>query len=208
MLVSPYKNVIQYSKIQLKPFHLNSEIESNMKFVLCKKVEKKCNKNGFVDTVHSIEKYIENDLRPENLSGCVNYDISYNCRLCLPIENTIIIAQIKSINQELVISVNGPIIMFIPKENVDNDVWDISNNFKNLETNENLKINSFVNVEVINKRINYNDSQIKVIGKLIKFSTKEEIENYYGLIINDEENNETDEDNENIKNKEESNFII
>ena len=41
MLVSPYKDVTQYTKIQVKPHMMNSDIQNIMKLVLRKKVEKK-----------------------------------------------------------------------------------------------------------------------------------------------------------------------
>ena len=51
MLVSPYKNTTQYTKIQIKPHMMNSDIQNIMKLVLRKKVEKRCNKFGFIDEV-------------------------------------------------------------------------------------------------------------------------------------------------------------
>ena len=48
LLVSPYKNITQYSKIQVKPNQMNSDIKNIIKMTLRKKVEKKCNKYGFV----------------------------------------------------------------------------------------------------------------------------------------------------------------
>ena len=62
---------------------------------------------------------------PENLSGDIIFNIKYQCRLCLPTENSIIIGNIKTINQELIIAINGPIFIFIPKENVDGEIWNI-----------------------------------------------------------------------------------
>ena len=56
-LVSPYKNIKQYTRISLEPYHMNSDIRNNMKLTLKKKVEKKCNKNGFIDEVYKILEY-------------------------------------------------------------------------------------------------------------------------------------------------------
>ena len=202
MLVSPYKDVTQYTKIQIKPHMMNSDIQNIMKLVLRKKVEKRCNKNGFIDEVHRIEEYKAEDMRPENLSGAVNFDISYHCRLCIPIENTYIIAQVKAINQELILAQNGPVMIFIPKDNIDQTVWDVTDKFMNLREKTNLKVNNYIKVEVINKRINQGDHQIKIIGQLLDMATDEEIENYYGSIIT-EDVEQVEEENE-----EESNFII
>ncbi len=186
MLVSPYKDVAQYTKIQIKPHMMNSDIQNIMKLVLRKKVEKRCNKNGFIDEVHRIIKFEEENMRPENLSGSVNFDISYHCRLCIPIENTIIIAQVKAINQELVLAQNGPIMIFIPKDNIDVTNWDVTDKFLHNETRENLKVNNFIKVLVVNKRINQGDFQIKIIGQLLDIAQQDEIENYYGSIITEE----------------------
>lgn len=185
MLVSPYKNTSQYTKVQLKPHMLNSDIQNVMKLELRKKVEKRCNKNGYIDEVHRIEEFSADTMRPENLSGCVNFNITYHCRLCIPVEETLIIAQIKAINQELILASNGPIMIFIPKDNINNDNWDVTEKFLNKKTKEQLKVNSYVKINIVNKRINQGDHQIKVIGNLIDSATKDEINSYYGSIIED-----------------------
>jgi DNA-directed RNA polymerase subunit E'/Rpb7 len=186
MIVSPYKNITQYTKVQIKPHMMNSDIKNNMKLVLRKKVEKICNKQGFIDEVFKIESYIEEDIAPENLSGSVNYNIAYHCRICIPIENTQIIAQVKAINQELVLASNGPIMIFIPKDNINSKVWDVTENFLHLKTMTKLKDNNYIKVEILNKRINQGDFQIKAIAKLIDFATEKEVKDFYNSNINEE----------------------
>jgi len=200
MLVSPYKNSTQYTKIQIKPHMMNSDIQNSMRLELRTKVEKKCNKYGFIDEVHRIESYEEDELRPENLSGCASYFINYHCRLCIPIENSIIIAQVKAINQELLLANNGPIMIFIPKDNVDTHTWDVTDKFLNKKDKSNLKINNFIKIEVINKRINQGDHQIKVIGKILDYATEDEVSKYFGSII--------EKVDETTNSDEENNFII
>ena len=182
---------------------MNSDIQNIMKLELRKKVEKRCNKNGFVDEVHRIEKYEEEDMRPENLSGAVNYYITYHCRLCIPIENSIIIAQVKAITQELILCHNGPVMIFIPKDNIDSNIWDVADRFLHLKSKTNLKVNNYIKIEIVNKRINQGDNQIKVIGHLLDIASDKEIEKYYGSIIIPEDIEEGEEGKE-----DESNFII
>ena len=206
MLVSPYKNSTQYTKVQIKPHMMNSDIQNIMKLVLRKKVEKRCNKYGFIDEVHRIETFEEEDLKPENLSGCASYYINYHCRLCIPIENSIIIAQVKAINQELILAINGPIMIFIPKDNIDASIWDVTDKFLNRKDKSNLKINHFIKIEVINKRINQGDHQIKVIGKILDYATEDDVDKYFGSIINKEI--EKEDDTSDKDKNEENNFII
>ena len=188
-LVSPYKNIEQHTKILIEPHQMNSDIRNHLKFNLKKKVEKKCNKNGYIHEIYKINTYSDGIMIPENLSSCAIYNITYHCKICIPIEKSIIIGQIKVINQELVVAINGPIIIFIPKNNIDSTYWDIANNFSyNKSPNTKLTIGNFVCIQILNKRINQNDTQIKTIGSLLNIATEEEIEKYFGNTIMDDNN--------------------
>jgi DNA-directed RNA polymerase subunit E'/Rpb7 len=201
-LISPYKNVEQYTMILLEPYQMNSDIRIHLKANLKKKVEKKCNKNGYIDEVYKIVEHGDGIMHPENLSGNVLYNIKYHCKLCLPIENSVIISQVKVINQDLVITINGPIMNFIPKDNIDSTIWNVYENFKHMKKeNTNLKIGDFVLVQILNKRINSGDSQIKTICKLLDFASTNQIKKYF--------ENSTDEIvNVNTMEEDQTNFII
>ena len=201
-IVSPYKNIKQHTRISLEPYHMNSDIRNNMKLVLKKKVEKKCNKNGFIDEVFKILEFSDGLLIPENLNSAAIYNITYHCRICIPIENTTIIAYIKLISTDLIVAINGPLFIFIPKNYVDNNIWDIPDGYMHKKSNKKLQVGNYVKIQIMDKRINQNDSQIKIMGKLLDFSTDEEVEKYYGSKIIKNDNVDTMTENE------ESNFII
>jgi len=205
-LVSPYRNIKQYTRIAIQPYHMNSDIKNNMKIVLKKKIEKRCNNNGFVDEVYKILEYSDGRMPPENLNGGAIYDITYHCKICIPIENTILIGMVRVINQELVVAVNGPIMFFLPKEHIDMNVWDIPDGYMNKNSKKRLLSNDYVKIQIIEKRINRNDSQIKTIGKLLDFATSEEVDKYFGNKIVSERTTELKTETTEVS--EESNFII
>jgi DNA-directed RNA polymerase subunit E'/Rpb7 len=159
---------------------MNSDIRNNMKIILKKKVEKKCNKNGFVDEVFRIIDYSDGMMPPENLGGSAIYNITYHCKLCIPVENTFIVGLVKVINQELVVAINGPIMIFIPKENVDNNTWDIPDGYMNKISSKKLLVGDYIQIQFVDKRINQNDNQIKAIGRLVDFASSEDVEIYFG----------------------------
>lgn len=179
-LVSPYYDTYQYTKIKVEPHYFNSDLESNMLHILRQKESKKCNKNGFIDEIYQISKYNDGVIEAENLSGGAVFDIEYNCRICEPILNSTIICQVKTINPELVICSNGPIIVFAPKERLDKTFWDFNESFKNKVSGKDLKENDFVKVEILDRRINQGDYHINTIGRLMDNATKSEISKYYG----------------------------
>lgn len=184
-IVSPYKNVEQYTRIIIEPHQMNSDIRNHMKYNLKKKIEKRCNKNGYIDEIYKIIYYSNGQMIPENLSGNAIYDISYHCKLCIPIENSIIIGQIKVINQELIVAINGPIMIFIPRDNIDSTYWinNIDNFIYKKKVDIKLNIGDYACIQIVNKRINQYDTQIKTIGKLLDLSTPTQIEQFFGSKI-------------------------
>ena len=211
-IISPYKNIKQNTSISVEPYHMNSDIKNNMKNILKKKVEKKCNTRGYIDEVYKILEYSDGFMPPENLNSCAIYNVTYHCRICIPIENTIIVGMVKIVNMELVIVMNGPIVIFIPKENIDNNVWDIMEGYLHKTDKKKLTVNNYVKVQIINKKINTEDTQIKSMGRLLDFATADEVEKYYNIkTINDKPsklNADYDVIEENNEENNVSNFIL
>ena len=164
-LVSPYKNIKQYTRISLEAYYMNSDIKNNIKMILKKKMEKKCNKNGYIDEIYRILEYSDGYMPPENLNGNAIYNIAYHCKICIPIENTIIIGQTRIINQELIVAINGPIMFFIPKENVDTNIWSITDNYLN-------KLNNKKNIWNDENILSFDHSYSCIIGKSSKSTQK------------------------------------
>ena len=210
-IVSPYMNIKQYTKVLLKPYQMNSDIKNNLKTNLEEKVGKKCNKNGYIDKVHKIIEYGDGEMPPENLSGCAIYSTVYLCRICMPMEHTIIIGQVQVINPVLILAKNGPIYIFIPRENIDNSVFDVTNDFMHIKSKQKLKTNQYVKVHIVNKKINKGDSQINTMGRLIDIASENEVKKYFGSVIVNNNTFDMDE-KDHIENKEMtaggSNFII
>ena len=196
-LTTPYLKIQQNTNISLEPYYMNSDIRNNIKIVLKKKVEKKCNEYGYIDEVYRIMNYEDGQLIPENLSGNVIFNVSYHCKMCIPIENTIIIGQVKVINQEVIVCINGPIMIFITKDNIDNNIWELSDGYLHKLNKTKLTIGQYINIQILNKNINQGDNQVKTIGMLLDYSTPDEITKFYGNVIVDENHLDTNTDSEN-----------
>lgn len=212
-IVSPYRNIKQHTRISIDPYQMNSDIKNNMKNTLKKKVEKRCNKNGFIDEVYRILEYSDGYMPAENLNGAAIYNITYHCKICIPIENTVIIGQVRVINQELVVAINGPIKIFMPKENIDTNIWDIPDGYLNKSKKKKLMSGDYVKIQILDKRVNQNDSHIKAMGKLLDFATDEEIEKYFGskIVSESKTQGENAEQIQTVNTEEtnsESNFIM
>jgi hypothetical protein len=74
-------------------------------------------------------------------------------------------------------------MIFIPKENVDTNVWDIPDGYMNKLKKKKLASGDYIKIQIVDRRINQNDTQIKVIGKLLDYATPEEVDKYFGSKI-------------------------
>lgn len=205
-LSTPYQeNVVQYYRILIQPRHMNTKIEDNITTILKNEVQKRCNKDCYIDNVRGILNYNECDMNAENLSGAALYDIEYLCDIYLPIERTFIIAKVLSISSEEIFLENGPLLISSRLSLIKNENWrregsQIYNNNKE----KYLQVDDYVSIYVIGKKINNGETQIMVLGIIHDYVSDKDIEKYYGQkIINDKDNNndsdeETKDDSDNF----------
>jgi hypothetical protein len=154
-----------------------------MKIVLKKKVEKKCNRNGFIDEVYRILEYSDGIMPTENLNANAIYDITYHCKLCIPIENTCIVCNISVISPEIIFGHNGPLLIMIRRDNIDMSNWTITDGIFNIKANRKLQASDYCIVKILEKRINQDDSQIKLGCQLIDLATEEQVQQLFGSTI-------------------------
>jgi DNA-directed RNA polymerase subunit E'/Rpb7 len=223
-LVSPYIDTEQYSRVALQSYQMNSDININLKFNLKKKVEKKCNKDGYVVVVHKIVEHDYGIIQPENFNASAIFNIKYSCKLCLPIEDTIIVAKIRTINKVLMVAENGPILCIVLSNNVNMENFKISssNGFYNLKKKKELEKDDYVKINIISKTFNFGDNQIKVMAYLDDIASTDEIKKYFDTVTENENelnitnsyNNESSEESDFEKDDDEqsggynSNYII
>lgn len=205
-ITTPYiKDVVQYYRIMIQPRHMNTKIEDNINMILKREVEKKCNKDCYIDEVNGIINYSECDMNAENLSGSALYDIKFICNIYLPIENTFIISKVLSISSDEIFLENGPLLIVSRLSLIKNPVWKVEgSNIYNKEFDKQLQIGDYVSTFIFRKKINNGETIIKVLGVIDNFVDEKTINKYFGKSIN---NNE--EDKEEIKEElEEDNYII
>ena len=92
-ITSPYFDTQLHSRITIHPQQINNDIYINLKNNLKKKVEKKCNKYGFVTKVYKIVDYSDGEIIPENLDASHVFNIKFSCRVCLPVMDNLIICK-------------------------------------------------------------------------------------------------------------------
>ena len=220
-LVKPYINTEKTKRVKLYPSQMNNDIYINLKSNLVKDVEKKCTEDGYISKVYKINDYSEGIICPENLDSSAIYDVKYSCKLCLPIENTMIICKIDLITKVLVKAKYGrPIICIIKISQINKENFNLNNNGDIVYTKNNqiLKSGDFIKVNVIAKNFFAGDERIIILAELIDMASNNEVQEYYDEEMDkieieeteDEvmENTEnTDNEEENSDNEENNNYV-
>jgi DNA-directed RNA polymerase subunit E'/Rpb7 len=192
MLTNPYINTILTGRVCLKPNFLDNNIYIHLKTILKQNVEKKCNKYGFIHTIHKIIDHKEGYMIPEDLTGSVVYDIKYSALVCLPQENTTIVCKINKMENNLFTAENGPILIILKQQDINKEIFIVdSRNVIMTKEGKKLEIGDYVGVYIKNKRFFSGDNIIVGVGRLDRICIEDEVEKYYNPQIeeNEEKNN-------------------
>jgi len=210
-ITSPYIDTEQYSRIALNSYQMDTDILINIKFNLIKKVENKCNKNGYIVKVYKILENKNGIIHPENFNATAIFDIKYSCKLCMPIESTTIICQIRNINKVLMVAENGPILAIILSNNINMENFkynSTSTGLINIKTKKELLVSDYIKINIISKTFNFGDNQIKIMAYLEDVATESEVSTFFNQNISENEEEDNYTENYNTENNQESNFII
>ena len=195
-VVSPYINTEFHSRISLSPHQMNNEIYIHLKNNLKKKIEKKCNKYGYVTKLYKILDYSDGEIIPENFDSSAIFNIKYSCRVCLPIEKTNIICKVELQNKALIKAINGPIIAIIKLSQLNNSNFS-SNNKGEIVYNKNnkiIQINDYIIINVLALNFFAGDERQIILGNLVDIPTEEDIKLYYNENLETEKIDYTEED--------------
>ena len=196
-LVSPYVNTEFHTRISLTPHQMNNEIYIHLKNNLKKKVEKTCNKYGYITKLFKILDYSDGEIIPENFDSSSIFNIRYSCRICLPLEKSKIICKIDILNKALIKAVNGPIVCIIKMSELNTDKFS-QNNKNEIIYNDNNKVitvNDHIIVNILATNFFVGDERMIILASLEDLPTSKQITEFYN------EDFETD-DFENVEDSE------
>ncbi len=169
---NPKKIITQEHTILLQPKDLTSNLKNNILDKL-KKLEGKCNATGYINKIEEIVEISEGQILAENLNASCNFKIKFNSEVYKPLDNTILIAKVRSFNNEFITTTvsddNKDIIVIInPKDKILNENWNI-NEYTHLKTKKQIEIGDSVKILINSTRINLNATKIICIGSLLDF---------------------------------------
>jgi DNA-directed RNA polymerase subunit E'/Rpb7 len=187
----PYINTELYTTISLHSSQMDNKIYLNLKKNLENKVSKKCFRDyGYITEVYEILDYKDGIIEGENFSASAKFDVTFSCRLCLPLRFTQIICKVDRVNKLLITAVNGPILVIITNERINDKIFFTDNN-NNLRHKQNeksfiLKPSEYVKVTINKITFNHGDQKIKAIGFLDDIASENDKIRFYQELYNKE----------------------
>ena len=200
-IATPYLDSELYSRILIRPQQINNDIYISLKNNLKKKVEKKCNKYGYITKVYKILDFSEGEVVPENFDSSIVYNVKFSCRICLPVTDSTIVCKVDLLNKSLVKASNGPIVCIIGINYINNNNFTI-NNKGEIVANKNNKVlesDDYILVSIKGANFFPGDERIVILGALDNIANEEQVKEFYKENLESEkifdDNNEIDIDN-------------
>jgi len=171
-------------KVHIEPSQMNTELYTHLKINLKKNLEQKCYKNyGFISKINAITEKSGGIIHAENPSASAVFNIKFSCKLCNPLQHSIIVGKVQNINSLTVSLRSGPIKIVVMSKNIDPDVFYIDK-YKNL-VHKNESGSSLINsgdhlkIKILSKTFNNADQFITAFGYIIDVASQNDIEEYY-----------------------------
>lgn len=188
-MTSPYINTRLDTLILLQPHQMDNKLYLHLKRNLEEEILNKCFKNyGYIMNIYNIISYDNGIFEAENLSASAIFKITFACRLCRPLVHKQIICKINRVNKMLITAINGPIMVIITGDRVNNKIFFTDNNnelrYKKNGSSLKLQPDDIVKLTVASVTFNNKDTKIKIIGVLDDMATNDEINNYASDLIN------------------------
>ena len=186
-----FTECILSTNIQLKPNEYNQSIDDIILEKIKQRVEGKCDKNGYIkeDSVSIIKRSIGSILQAQFNGNCT-FKIWYKVLCCNPTEGMIIKCSVLNRNKmglfcELYDHKPSPLTIILAKQHHLRD-----------DRYDDVQIGSYVDVEIVGIKFEYNDTQISCIGRLYNSKSENQNDNGEDEYYQEEEEEEEDLDEE------------
>ncbi len=186
---NPYITTYLNSYVRVLPREMDNNIRKYIKSSLEKEHINKCfNDYGFITKVHEIEIIGDGKIIPEDPMCCASFNIRFLCTLCRPLNNSIIVAKIVGMSEQLIFLSYGPLEIIVKTINsINKNIFVFNQNLsrwtvkKSNDKDEQqkfivLKNDSYLKVKIVSKKIVDKTKQIICMGFIENIASDKEIE--------------------------------
>jgi len=167
------------TKVSLLSEQINGNIDNHILDNLRAKIEGKTNENGIVLKINRLIYYNYGMIDKANFMGTTVYNVKYECFLCSPVKDLEIICILDNIVKGFLIGRNGPIIVAVQFNNIDNRKFEISgNSIVHIKSKKMIEKGNHLKVSIISINNNLGEKNIVTMCKLINLADNEDIKRF------------------------------
>lgn len=177
--VSLYYRTQLETKVSLLPEQIDGDMDSHLLKNLKAKIEGKTNESGIVLKINRLIDYSGGMIDKTNFMGVTVFPVKYECFICSPTKDLEMVCILENIVKGYLIAKNGPVVVAIQYNNIDNKKFEISD--KNIilsKTKTPIKKGDYLKVSVISINNNLGEKNIVTMCKLLNLATKDEIKSF------------------------------
>lgn len=201
-ITSPYINTWLYSRVSLHPSHMDNDIYKHLKNNLIQDYQgKNFESFGNIIKIFKIEERSAGKIIHEDPSASATFKVKFSCKLCRPLQNTIIVCRIENINKSIIYLKNGPIAVFVfdgtGNINQNKFIFDDKQNIllaKYGNKGKPVLIGSYAKIKILSMMIEKKSQKINVVASLEGMATPEEINESIKSLDSTDTNNLTEYD--------------
>jgi len=168
----PYFVTNLNAEVRVAPNMMTNNIIERIKHSLEYNYVNKCFLNyGYIEKIYGVDENIGIvNVMAEDFTNSGIVKVNFKCRICNPIEKTIIVGKITGINNVVIKAQNGPIKFIINGSDINKENIQFRNNAyypKNKKgeiINKQITNGTWINIKVMGKRIRNRSSEIFVLG--------------------------------------------
>jgi len=187
---------IMTETVKLSPRDLHKNYMNTIRSILIDKFENKCSHYGYIkkDSIELLRVSM-GIVEVATFAGYSTFDVRFRADVCNPLINSIVSAKVKTSNQfalmcmcgytDPVMGVINVLQILIPKQTV------MIRSDVNLG---HIKIGDTVNIEILGKKYQLNDSKLNIVGKIVKVTDKTLKTEKMNAVDEDENDVESDDD--------------
>jgi DNA-directed RNA polymerase subunit E'/Rpb7 len=187
---NPYITTYLTSYVRILPREMDNNIRKYIKSSVEKEHINKCfNDCGFITKVHEIEIIGDGKIIPEDPMCCASFNVRFLCTLCRPLNNSVVVAKIVGMSEQLIFLSYGPLEIIVKTINsINKNIFVYNQNLarwtvkKSTNKDEQqkfivLKNDSYLKVKIVSKKIVNKTKQIICMGFIENIASDKEIEN-------------------------------
>lgn len=179
----PYFITSLEADVRVHPSQMDNNIMDNIKRNLERTYTGKCyNKFGYIDKIYDVSDDIKGGIiRAEDNTSSSVHRVKFNCRICNPMKDSVIVGSIIGVNNMIIIAMNGPIKFIINGTNINTDNVQFKKAAYYPVTSKGELINkplingSHVYIKVMGKKIVNKQDKIVVFGRLESIITDDKL---------------------------------